>query len=202
MLITSTQEVRTSWNDRSVVTPAANTSTRRSWFYWRRTYRSQPQPVRNCHRGITGPSLSPPPPDPHQDVLGYDRRDWTPWPSSLRSLNWRHLVSMGIYSWLPHYSNSSRRAFPFGWTIDVPDAGGRTHLCTCSTHNGMWLDICRVDDFIKAQECNLGRASPVSHATIAALAMNDPLVAVIALGHFNISSGSRLRLTHAIGYQS
>jgi NDP-sugar pyrophosphorylase family protein len=65
-----------------------------------------------------------------------------------------HLVSMGIYCMEPDVLDYIPSGVPFGFDDLVLCMLGRGIQVRTFRHDGMWLDIGRVEDFQKAQELN------------------------------------------------
>jgi mannose-1-phosphate guanylyltransferase len=79
-----------------------------------------------------------------------------------------HLVSMGIYCMDPIVLERIPSGVPFGFDdlmYQMLEEGAPVHVFK---HNGVWLDIGRVEDFLKAQEVPWDEQSPALAATIAA----------------------------------
>lgn len=78
-----------------------------------------------------------------------------------------HLVSMGIYCMDPVVLERVPSGVPFGFDdlmLQMLDDGDAVNVFK---HNGLWLDIGRVEDFLKAQDVGWDEQSPVM-PTIAA----------------------------------
>ena len=71
-----------------------------------------------------------------------------------------HLVSMGIYCMEPDVLDYIPSGVPFGFDDLVLCMMGRGIPVSTFRHNGMWLDIGRVEDFQKAQELNWEEQPP------------------------------------------
>jgi NDP-sugar pyrophosphorylase family protein len=79
-----------------------------------------------------------------------------------------HLVSMGIYCMDPAVLERIPTGVPFGFDdlmFQMLEEGASVNVFK---HNGMWLDIGRVEDFHKAQDVAWDEQSPAFAATIAA----------------------------------
>jgi mannose-1-phosphate guanylyltransferase len=79
-----------------------------------------------------------------------------------------HLVSMGIYCMNPAVLERIPSGVPFGFDdlmLEMLEEGASVNVFK---HNGMWLDIGRVEDFHKAQDVAWDEQSPAFAATIAA----------------------------------
>lgn len=72
-----------------------------------------------------------------------------------------HLVSMGIYCMNPVVLERVPSGVPFGFDdlmLQMLDDGDAVNVFK---HNGLWLDIGRVEDFLKAQDVGWDEQSPV-----------------------------------------
>lgn len=72
-----------------------------------------------------------------------------------------HLVSMGIYCMNPTVLERVPSGVPFGFDdlmLQMLDDGDAVNVFK---HNGLWLDIGRVEDFLKAQDVGWDEQSPV-----------------------------------------
>ncbi len=72
-----------------------------------------------------------------------------------------HLVSMGIYCMDPVVLERVPSGVPFGFDdlmLQMLDDGDAVNVFK---HNGLWLDIGRVEDFLKAQDVGWDEQSPV-----------------------------------------
>ncbi|MET0708290.1 MAG: sugar phosphate nucleotidyltransferase [Tardiphaga sp.] len=79
-----------------------------------------------------------------------------------------NLVSMGIYCMNPTILDRIPSGVPFGFDnlmFQMLDDDKPVHIFK---HNGMWLDIGRVEDFAKAQEVAWDEQSPAFSTTVAA----------------------------------
>jgi mannose-1-phosphate guanylyltransferase len=79
-----------------------------------------------------------------------------------------HVVSMGVYCMEPEVFNYVPSGVPFGFddlALCMLDQGVPIHTFR---HNGMWLDIGRVEDFQKAQELNWEDQPPAFEMVVAA----------------------------------
>jgi NDP-sugar pyrophosphorylase family protein len=79
-----------------------------------------------------------------------------------------HLVSMGIYCMDPAVLDRIPSGVPFGFDdlmLEMLEEGAPVNVFK---HNGMWLDIGRVEDFHKAQDVAWDEQSPAFAPTIAA----------------------------------
>jgi mannose-1-phosphate guanylyltransferase len=71
-----------------------------------------------------------------------------------------HLVSMGIYCMDPVVLERVPSGVPFGFDdlmLQMLDDGDAVNVFK---HNGLWLDIGRVEDFLKAQDVGWDEQSP------------------------------------------
>jgi len=78
------------------------------------------------------------------------------------------LVSMGIYCMDPAVFERIPSGVPFGFDdlmFQMLDQEAAVHVFK---HNGLWLDIGRVEDFLKAQDIPWDEQSPAFAATVAA----------------------------------
>ena len=79
-----------------------------------------------------------------------------------------HLVSMGIYLMDPPILDRIPSGIPSGFDdlmFQMLEEGACVNVFK---HNGMWLDIGRVEDFLKAQDVEWDEQSPAFAATVAA----------------------------------
>jgi mannose-1-phosphate guanylyltransferase len=79
-----------------------------------------------------------------------------------------HLVSMGIYCMDPVVLERIPSGVPFGFDdlmFQMLEEGAAVRLFK---HNGLWLDIGRVEDFLRAQDVAWDEQSPAFAATAAA----------------------------------
>jgi NDP-sugar pyrophosphorylase family protein len=79
-----------------------------------------------------------------------------------------HLVSMGIYCMDPAVLDRIPSGIPFGFDdlmFQMLEEGACVNVFK---HNGMWLDIGRVEDFLKAQDVEWDEQSPAFARTVAA----------------------------------
>ena len=79
-----------------------------------------------------------------------------------------NLVSMGIYCMDPAVLELIPSGVPFGFDnlmFQMLEEGACVNVFK---HNGMWLDIGRVEDFLKAQDVEWDEQSPAFAATVAA----------------------------------
>lgn len=79
-----------------------------------------------------------------------------------------HLVSMGVYCMEPEVLDYVPSGVPFGFddlALCMLDRGVPVHTFR---HNGMWLDIGRVEDFQKAQDLNWDDQPPAFEIVAAA----------------------------------
>src|SRR5260221_1606731 len=74
--------------------------------------------------------------------------------------NLTHLVSMGVYCMEPEVLNYIPAGVPFGFDDLMFCMLGRGLPVCTFLHNGLWLDIGRVEDFHKAQELAWDEQSP------------------------------------------
>jgi len=79
-----------------------------------------------------------------------------------------HLVSMGIYCMDPAVLERIPSGVPFGFDDLMFQMLEEDVPVNVFKHNGMWLDIGRVEDFLKAQDVAWDEQSPAFAATIAA----------------------------------
>jgi NDP-sugar pyrophosphorylase family protein len=79
-----------------------------------------------------------------------------------------HLVSMGIYCMNPEILERIPSGVPFGFDDLMYQLLEDDTPVNVFKHNGMWLDIGRVDDFLKAQDVAWDEQSPAFAATVAA----------------------------------
>ena len=79
-----------------------------------------------------------------------------------------HLVSMGIYCMDPSIVERIPSGVPFGFDDLMYQMLEDDTPVNVFKHNGMWLDIGRVDDFVKAQDVAWDEQSPAFTPTIAA----------------------------------
>jgi NDP-sugar pyrophosphorylase family protein len=80
----------------------------------------------------------------------------------------RHLVSMGIYCMHPSVLERIPSGVPFGFDdlmFQMLEEDAAVHVFK---HTGQWLDIGRVEDFLKAQDIAWDEQSPAFAATAAA----------------------------------
>jgi NDP-sugar pyrophosphorylase family protein len=78
-----------------------------------------------------------------------------------------HLVSMGIYCMNPDVLERIPTGVPFGFDdlmFQMLEEEAAVHVFK---HNGLWLDIGRVEDFLKAQDIPWDEQSPAFAATAA-----------------------------------
>ncbi len=71
-----------------------------------------------------------------------------------------HLVSMGVYCMEPAVLDDIAAGVPFGFDDLMFCMLGRGLPVSTFVHNGLWLDIGRVEDFQKAQELAWDEQSP------------------------------------------
>jgi NDP-sugar pyrophosphorylase family protein len=79
-----------------------------------------------------------------------------------------HLVSMGIYCMNPAVLDRIPSGVPFGFDdlmFQMLEEEAAVHVFK---HSGLWLDIGRVEDFLKAQDTPWDEQSPAFAATVAA----------------------------------
>ena len=79
-----------------------------------------------------------------------------------------HLVSMGIYCMNPEVLERIPSGVPFGFDdlmFQMLEEEAAVHVFK---HNGTWLDIGRVEDFLKAQDIAWDEQSPAFATTVAA----------------------------------
>jgi mannose-1-phosphate guanylyltransferase len=79
-----------------------------------------------------------------------------------------HLVSMGIYCMDPIVLERIPSGVPFGFDDLMFQMLEEEAPVNVFKHNGLWLDIGRVDDFLKAQDVAWDEQSPASAVSIAA----------------------------------
>jgi NDP-sugar pyrophosphorylase family protein len=79
-----------------------------------------------------------------------------------------HLVSMGIYCMNPEILERIPSGVPFGFDDLMYQLLEDDTPVNVFKHNGMWLDIGRVDDFLKAQDVAWDEQSPAFAAPVAA----------------------------------
>jgi len=79
-----------------------------------------------------------------------------------------HLVSMGIYCMDPAVLERIPSGVPFGFDDLMFQMLEEEISVNVYKHHGMWLDIGRVEDFVKAQEVAWDEQSPAFAATVAA----------------------------------
>jgi NDP-sugar pyrophosphorylase family protein len=79
-----------------------------------------------------------------------------------------HLVSMGIYCMDPTVLELIPSGVPFGFDDLMFQMLENETTVHVFKHDGLWLDIGRVEDFLKAQETQWDEQSPTFAATIAA----------------------------------
>ena len=79
-----------------------------------------------------------------------------------------HLVSMGIYCMEPAILESIPSNVPFGFDDLMAQMLQEETPVNVFKHNGLWLDIGRVDDFLKAQDVAWDEQSPAFATTVAA----------------------------------
>jgi NDP-sugar pyrophosphorylase family protein len=78
-------------------------------------------------------------------------------------------VSMGIYCMDPSVLDRIPSGVPFGFDDLMAQMLEEEIPVNVFKHNGMWLDIGRVDDFLKAQDIAWDEQSPPAFvATVAA----------------------------------
>jgi NDP-sugar pyrophosphorylase family protein len=79
-----------------------------------------------------------------------------------------HLVSMGIYCIDPVVLERIPSGVPFGFDDLMFQMLEDEVPASVFKHSGLWLDIGRVDDFLKAQDIGWDEQSPAFGATVAA----------------------------------
>jgi mannose-1-phosphate guanylyltransferase len=79
-----------------------------------------------------------------------------------------HLVSMGIYCMEPEVIDNIPSDVPFGFDDLALGMLARDIPIFTFRHNGLWLDIGRVEDFQKAQELNWDEERPAFEVVAAA----------------------------------
>jgi mannose-1-phosphate guanylyltransferase len=79
-----------------------------------------------------------------------------------------HLVSMGIYCMDPAILERIPSGVPFGFDDLMAQMLQEEAPVNVFKHNGLWLDIGRVEDFLKAQDVAWDEQSPAFATTIAA----------------------------------
>jgi mannose-1-phosphate guanylyltransferase len=79
-----------------------------------------------------------------------------------------NLVSMGVYCMDPSVLERIPSGVPFGFDNLMYQLLEEDVAVHVYKHNGMWLDIGRVEDFLKAQEIPWDEQSPEFIATAAA----------------------------------
>jgi NDP-sugar pyrophosphorylase family protein len=79
-----------------------------------------------------------------------------------------HLVSMGIYCMDPAILERIPSGVPFGFDDLMFQMLEEEVSVNVFKHNGLWLDIGRVEDFLKAQDVGWDEQSPAFAATVAA----------------------------------
>lgn len=79
-----------------------------------------------------------------------------------------HLVSMGIYCMNPSILERIPSGVPFGFDDLMAQMLNEDARVNVFKHNGLWLDIGRVDDFAKAQDVAWDELSPAFTETAAA----------------------------------
>ena len=79
-----------------------------------------------------------------------------------------HLVSMGIYCMDPAVLERIPSGIPFGFDDLMIQMLEEEASVNVFKHSGMWLDIGRVEDFLKAQDIAWDEQSPAFAATVAA----------------------------------
>jgi mannose-1-phosphate guanylyltransferase len=79
-----------------------------------------------------------------------------------------HLVSMGVYCMEPKILEYVPAGVPFGFDDLVICMMGRGARACTFRHDGMWLDVGRVEDFQKAQELAWDEQSPAFEIVAAA----------------------------------
>lgn len=79
-----------------------------------------------------------------------------------------HLVSMGIYCMNPVVLECVPSGVPFGFDDLMFQMLEQKAIVHVFKHNGLWLDIGRVEDFLKAQDIPWEEQSSASAATVAA----------------------------------
>jgi NDP-sugar pyrophosphorylase family protein len=79
-----------------------------------------------------------------------------------------NLVSMGVYCMEPGILEHIPSGVPFGFDDLILRMLARGVPAHCFVHDGMWLDIGRIDDFQKAQDLALDGQPPAFHVVAAA----------------------------------
>jgi NDP-sugar pyrophosphorylase family protein len=79
-----------------------------------------------------------------------------------------HFVSMGVYCMEPHVLKYIPSGVPFGFDDLVLCMLDRGAPVSTYRHDGLWLDVGRVDDFMKAQELSWDDQSPAFEMVAAA----------------------------------